>query len=157
VKTLRALLLGLALVAAAACGGDDDTADTTTSESTTTTLSEADTKAAIETLTVDFFRLLGEQNVDDALALLENGEAHRAEMESCKEITKGASVEIKTVELVDATNANMTFAILINGAVVLEEAGGSAVNVDGEWLVAEGTFQSLYDLAKDSCETPPST
>jgi hypothetical protein len=154
VKTLRALLLGAALVvAASACGGDgDDAADTTTTEEqTTTTLSEAENQAAIEAVMTDFFRLLGEQSTDDAVPLLENGEAHRAEIEACKEVTKGATVAVKSVEIVDPANANVVFDILINGAVVLPDGGGAVVYTDGQWLVAEDTFQSLYDLAKDSC------
>jgi hypothetical protein len=35
--------------------------------------------------------------------------------------------------------------------VLLPDAGAAALQVDGEWVVASSTFQSLYDLAKDSC------
>jgi hypothetical protein len=157
VKTLRALLVGLALVGAvAACGGDDDGDDegagSDDTEESTTTLSEAEEQAAIEALVTDYFRLLGEENVDDAVPLLEDGEEWRDEMVACSTLTKGVSVDVKTVEITDATNATATIDILgPEGNVLLADAGAGAVKVDGEWLVSSATFQSLYDLAKDSC------
>jgi hypothetical protein len=155
VKTLRALLLGLVLVATlAACGGDDDDgSDTpTTEEETTTTLSEEENKAAIEAAVTDYFRVLGEGDVDAAVLLLEDGEEWRDEMVACSTITDGVSADVKTVELTDATNATATIAILgADGTVLLPEAAAGAIKVDGDWLVSAGTFESLYDLAKDSC------
>ena len=58
---------------------------------------------------------------------------------------------MQTVEFTDEETATATFAILEDGAVLLEESGGGAVKVDGEWLVSENTFLSLYDAAKDGC------
>jgi hypothetical protein len=155
VKTLRALLVGLALVGAAGACGDDDgdeAGDTTTTEAPTSTLSEAEEQAAVETVVTDYFRVLGEGNVDEAVTLLENGEEWRDEMVACSTLTTGVSVAVKTVELSDETNATATIDILgPEGNVLLADAGAGAVKVDGEWLVSSGTFQSLYDLAKDSC------
>jgi hypothetical protein len=152
---------GLALVAATslgACGGggDDDAGATTTeaAETTTTALDEAAATTDINATLVDFFALLGEGDIDGAIVLLQNGEDFRARMEHCKDLTAGASVEPLTVEFTDGETASATFDILLNGAVVLEGAGGGAVNIDGEWLVSENTFLSLYDAAKDSCTGP---
>lgn len=156
-KTLRALLLGLALVAVlTACGGDDDgdSSDTsdTTEEETTTSVSEEDEKAAVDTAVSEYFRVLGEGDVDAAVLLLEDGEDWRDEMVACSTLTTGVSAEVKSVELTDASNAEATIDILgADGTVLLPDAGAGAVKVDGEWLVSSGTFQSLYDLAKDSC------
>ncbi len=158
-KTLRALLLGLAVVAMlAACGGDDDDGDggsdttETTEEETTTTLSEEESKAAIEAAVTEYFSVLGEGDVDAAVLLLEDGEEWRDEMVACSTLTDGVSAAVKSVELTDATTAEATIDILgPDGAVLLPDAGAGAVNVDGEWLVSSGTFESLYDLAKDSC------
>jgi hypothetical protein len=154
VKTLRALLLGLVLVATlTACGGDDDDdSSDTTEESTTTTLSEEENKAAVESAVAEYFSVLGEGDVDAAVLLLEDGEEWRDEMVACSTLTGGVSADVKTVELTDDSNATATIDILgADGAVLLPEAGAGAVNVDGEWLVSSGTFQSLYDLAKDAC------
>ena len=155
-KTLRALLLGLVLVATlAACSGDDDDSSDTTStteEETTTTLSEEENKAAIEAAVTEYFSVLGDGDVDAAVLLLEDGEEWRDEMVACSTLTGGVSADVKTVVLTDASNATATIAILgPEGNVLLPEAGAGAVLVDGEWLVSAGTFQSLYDLAKDSC------
>ncbi len=156
-KTPRALLLGLVLVATlAACGGDDDdgSSDTTdtTEESSTTSVSEEDEKAAVEAAVTEYFSVLGEGDVDAAVLLLEDGEEWRDEMVACSTLTGGVSADVKTVELTDASNATATIAILgPEGNVLLPEAGAGAVKVDGEWLVSSGTFESLYDLAKDSC------
>ncbi|MET0903531.1 MAG: hypothetical protein ABWZ52_09855 [Acidimicrobiales bacterium] len=154
-KTLRALLLGLVLVATlTACGGgdDDDDSSDTTEESTTTTLSEEENKAAIESAVTEYFSVLGQGDVDAAVLLLEDGEDWRDEMVACSTITGGVSADVKTVELTDATNATATIDILgEDGGVLLPEAGAGAIKVDGEWLVSAGTFESLYDLAKDSC------
>ena len=153
-KTLRALLLGLALVASlAACGGDDDDGGSDTTESTTTTtLSEEDEKAAVEAVVAEYFSVLGEGDVDAAVLLLEDGEEWRDEMVACSTLTTGVSADVKAVELKDDANADATIDILgADGNVLLPDAGAAAVKVDGEWLVASSTFQSLYDLAKDAC------
>jgi hypothetical protein len=153
VKTLRALLLGLVLVATlTACGDDDDDSSDTTEESTTTSLSEEDEKAAVDAAVTEYFSVLGEGDVDAAVLLLEDGEEWRDEMVACSSLTGGVSADVKTVELTDATNATATIDILgADGGVLLPEAGAGAVKIDGEWLVSAGTFESLYDLAKDSC------
>jgi hypothetical protein len=155
---MRALLLGLMLVATlTACGGDgddDDSSDTTSTseESPDTTLSEEDEQAAVEAAVTEYFSVLGQGDVDAAVVLLEDGEEWRDEMVACSTLTTGVSAEVNTVELTDDSNATATIAILgADGAVLLPEAGAGAIKVDGEWLVSAGTFESLYDLAKDSC------
>ena len=100
----------------------------------------------------EYFSVLGEGDVDAAVLLLEDGEEWRDEMVACSTLTGGVTADVKTVELTDDSNATATIAILgADGAVLLPEAGAGAVKVDGEWLVSSGTFESLYDLAKDSC------
>jgi len=156
VKTLRALLLALALAAMfTACSGDDDgdSADTTEEEdTTTTTLSEEEEQAAIEAAVTEYFSVLGDGDVDAAVLLLEDGEEWRDEMVACSTLTGGVTADVKTVVLTDDSNAEATIAIVgADGTVLLPEAGAGAVRVDGEWVVSAGTFESLYDLAKDSC------
>lgn len=147
-----------ALISLAACGGSDDAVDpttTTVAETTTTALDEAAATTEINGVLVDFFASLGEGDLDGAIPLLQNGEDYRSRMEHCKDLTLTASAEPKTAEFTDGENAVLTFSILLGGAVVLEEAGGGAVLVDGAWLVSENTFLSLYDAAKDGCTGPP--
>ncbi len=141
-----------------ACGGgDDDDSDSSADESedtTTTTLSETESETAINEATTEFFPLAGAGDFEAAVALMENGEDYLDELEHCADLVMGASVEMKTVEI-DGDSAITTFAILLDGVEALPEAGGGASFVDGEWLVSENTFLSLYDAAKDSCTGPP--
>jgi hypothetical protein len=153
------IVVALALVA---CGGDDDSetsageddGTTTTTEATDTTLGAAESEAAINEATTEFFRLTGQGDFESAVALMENGQDYIDELEHCADLVEGASVEMKTVEI-DGDSAITTFAILLDGEEALAEAGGGATFVDGEWLVSENTFLSLYDAAKDSCTGPP--
>jgi hypothetical protein len=143
--------LALALTVAACGGGDDDAAPADTSAETTTTLSEADTQAAVETVVTDYFRALGEGDIDAAVLLLEDGEEWRDEMEACSTLTAGVSASVKTVEVAEDGTVTATIDILGAEGNVLIEAQAGASQVDGEWVVSRDTFQSLYDLARDSC------
>lgn len=152
VRGLAATLAAVTLLSA--CGGDDDTSGQP--EATTTTVDAEAEKAAVGALLTEFFGLAGQGKLEDAAALIENGEAALPRLVHCEELVKGVTIEMTSVELTDATNATALFAILKDGAVLLAESGGGAVKVDGEWLVSENTFLSLYDAAKDSCTgTPP--
>lgn len=164
--------LGVALVAAlalAACGDDDDVAadepdateeaeaeetTTTTTEATTTTMSAEEAETAISEKTTEFFSLIGAGDHESAVALLENGSDYLDELAHCEELVTGAAVEMQSVTI-DGDTASTLFDISINGAVVLEGSGGTAVLTDGEWLVGENTFLSLYDAAKEGCTGPP--
>lgn len=164
VRGMVAMLAAMALLSA--CGGDDDkSADpkdtestTTTTEATTTTVDPEAEKAAVGGLLTDFFALAGQGKLEEAAALIENGEAALPRLVHCEELVKGVTIEMTSVELTDATNATALFAIMRGDAVLLAESGGGAVKIDGRWLVSENTFLSLYDAAKDSCTgTPPPT
>jgi hypothetical protein len=154
----------VALSLLAACGSDDDgdTADVTTTaapEETTTTEAAVDPaaeEAAVEAVLTEFFSLVGQGDFAGASALIENGEEAEPKLVHCADLVSGVTIEVASVELTDPENATALFAILKDGAVLLPESGGGAVKVDGEWLVSENTFLSLYDAAKEGCPgTPP--
>jgi ABC-type glycerol-3-phosphate transport system substrate-binding protein len=170
-RAARLLVAGLAVVSlAAACGGDDgeDAADDTTEDTSaeTTTTTEATTTTSVDTaadeeaagkVISDFFTAFGKAEFDTTVALMENGEDYRARFLHCENLTTAFSgVAVKTVE-VDGDTAALTYDILgPDGTTpLIEGSQGSAVKVDGEWLVAENTFLSLYDAAKDGCTGPP--
>ena len=170
-RAARLLVSGLAVVSlAAACGGDDggeeEAADTTAAAEETTTTEEATTtteavdaaaeEEAAGKVISDFFTAFGKAEFDTTVALMENGEEYRARFEHCENLTTAFSgVAIKTV-VVDGDSATLTYDILgPDGTTpLIEGSQGSAVKVDGEWLVAENTFLSLYDAAKDGCTGP---
>lgn len=159
--------IGAALVAAAllsACGGDDDggsdttttAEETTTTEATTTTLDAGAEEEAVGAVLTEFFALVGQGDFDGAALMFENGEQHKAKLVHCADLVQGVTIEMTSVELMDAETASALFAILKDGEVLLAESGGGAVKADGEWIVSENTFLSLYDAAKDGCTgTPP--
>lgn len=154
----------VALSLLAACGGDsDDTADTTTTaapdDTTTTTeaaLDPAAEEAAVSAVLTEFFSLVGQGELSAAAAMIENGEEAEPRLVHCEDLVSGVTIEMASVELVDAETATALFAILKDGEVLLAESGGGAVKLDGEWFVSENTFLSLYDAAKEGCTgTPP--
>jgi hypothetical protein len=153
----------VALSLLAACGSDDDDdasatteAETTTTEATTTTVDPAAEVEAVSAVLVEFFSLVGQGDFAGASALIENGEEAEPKLVHCADLVSGVTIEMTTVELTDPETATALFAILKDGAVLLPESGGGAVKVDGEWLVSENTFLSLYDAAKEGCTgTPP--
>ncbi len=162
----RGIAVGvLACLVLAACGDDDTTAapdtttttqqsTTTTTEPTTTTMDVAAAEADISAKTTEFFRLIGVGDFESAVPLLENGSDYLDELEHCRDLVTGVTIGMKTVDI-DTDTAMTTYDILINGAVVLEDSGGTAVLTDDGWLVGENTFLSLYDAAKDGCTGPP--
>ena len=152
----------LAAVALAACGGDDaasdDTTTTTTVPDTTTTTAfdEAAEEAEVSALLTEFFALVGQGEFAAAAAMIENGDEAEPRLVHCADLVAGVTIEMTSVEFPDEETATALFAILKNGEVLLAESGGGAVKIDGEWLVSENTFLSLYDAAKEGCTgTPP--
>ena len=163
-RVARLLIAGLAVLSlAAGCGGDDgeeaadDTEETTstTEATTTTTIDEAAEAEAASKVAVDFFAAFGKADFDTTVALIENGEAHRAQFLHCENLTSAFSgIEMKDV-VVEGDKASLTYDILgPDGAPLVEGSQGAAIKVDGTWLVAETTFLSLYDAAKDGCTGP---
>jgi hypothetical protein len=171
--TSKRIVRGLAVLCAAAallgaCGGDDgdasgsdadtEEAEGSETEGTTTTEAEVDAEAeeaAVSDVLTEFFSLVGQGDFEAASALIENGEAAVPRLVHCADLVSGVTIEMSSVELVDDETASALFAILKDGAVLLPESGGGAVKVDGEWLVSENTFLSLYDAAKEGCTGPP--
>lgn len=165
-QVLRSLVLvGVLAAFAVGCGGDDgDDGDdeasdeetaTTEEETTTTTADLAAEEEAVTTLVTDFFAAVGRSEFDTAASLLENGESHRARFRHCDNVSQGVSVEVTSVEFADESTADVLYTLLINDVPVLEDSGGRAVKLDGEWKIAESTYLSLYDAAKDACTGPP--
>jgi hypothetical protein len=162
-RGVAALCAAAALLGA--CGSDDDgddagadTEETTTTAEETTTTAAADPeaeKAAVGAVLTEFFSLVGQGDFDAAVALIQNPESAKPRLEHCASLVSGVTITMTSVELIDEETASAIFAINKDGAVLLAESGGGAVKVDGEWLVSENTFLSLYDAAKDGCDGPP--
>lgn len=152
-------LVIVALIALVGCGGDDDDsadATTTTTEATTTTVDAADEEAAAGQVAVDFFAAFGAKDTDGAAALMENGETNKPKLAHCANLADAfTGIELKTVVLDGTEKATLTYDIIgPDGAPLVEGSQGAALKIDGEWRIAETTFLSLYDAAKDGCTGP---
>ena len=107
-------------------------------------------------MTTDFFAALTAGDIETGASLLENGAEHQPKLEHCATDFPGITTVMKSVTFDDGTHASMVFDIVINGdqPPALPDSEGQAVKVDGEWLMGETTYLSLYDLAKTSCTGP---
>jgi hypothetical protein len=154
-RTGRRLVLATMVVAllAAGCGGDDDdggddAGTTTTEESTTTTIDEQAAKQEITDTWVAFFN--PQLSLDERVTHLEDGEQLKPFVEQQAQIlgaqASQASAQVDEVTLNDDGTANVQFQILLAGQPVLPTSG-TAVLVDGKWLVSKATLCDLIALA----------
>jgi ABC-type glycerol-3-phosphate transport system substrate-binding protein len=152
----RRLVLATVVVAllVAGCGGDDDdgggedAGTTTTEESTTTTIDEQAAKQEITDTWVAFFN--PQLSLDERVTHLEDGEQLKPFVEQQAQIlgaqASQASAQVDEVTLNDDGTANVQFQILLAGQPVLPTSG-TAVLVDGKWLVSKATLCDLIALA----------
>jgi hypothetical protein len=154
-RTGRRLVLATVVVAllAAGCGGDDDdggddAGTTTTEESTTTTIDEQAAKQEITDTWVAFFN--PQLSLDERVTHLEDGEQLKPFVEQQAQIlgaqASQASAQVDEVTLNDDGTADVQFQILLAGQPVLPTSG-TAVLVDGKWLVSKATLCDLIALA----------
>jgi hypothetical protein len=154
-RTGRRLVLATMVVAllAAGCGGDDDdggddAGTTTTEEPTTTTIDEQAAKQEITDTWVAFFN--PQLSLDERVTHLEDGEQLKPFVEQQAQIlgaqASQASAQVDEVTLNDDGTAEVQFQILLAGQPVLPTSG-TAVLVDGKWLVSKATLCDLIALA----------
>jgi ABC-type glycerol-3-phosphate transport system substrate-binding protein len=158
----RRLVIATVLVALlASCGGDDDNDDggddaatsTTQEESTTTSIDE---QAATEEITQNWEAFFNNQlPLDERVTYLEDGQELKPFVEQQAQIlgeqASQASAQVDNVTLNDDGTANVEFQILLSGQPVLPTTG-TAVLVDGKWVVSKTTLCDLIALAGT---TPP--
>jgi endonuclease/exonuclease/phosphatase family metal-dependent hydrolase len=118
---------------------------TTTSTSTAAPAGEVD--EATRTAVTDAFRTLFDGDITDVdakLAALEDGEILRpfflATYAAQGDLVERIRVRIDGIEPVDADHANVTYSLLLDGSPVLDHLEGSAVRVNGRWLVSRRTY-----------------
>ena len=87
--------------------------------------------------------------LEERIDHLENGEAHRAEVEQMVNSgqMKGVTINVGNVAVNPAANtASVGYTILYNGQAVVSNATGEAVFQDGVWKVSEKVFCVLISL-----------
>ena len=156
----RRLVIATVVVAflAAGCGDDDDGGDdaattTTTEAESTTTVDEA---AATEEITTNWEAFFDNtKTLEERVTYLEDGEELQPLVEQQAQIlgeqASQATAQVDNVTLNDDGTANVEFQILLSGQPVLPSTG-TAVLVDGRWLVSKTTLCDLISLAGT---TPP--
>ncbi|HLS75501.1 MAG TPA: hypothetical protein VK083_01770 [Nocardia sp.] len=150
-----AVCAGLALAAAVVLTGcsDDESgeaAETTTASAaaTTTEAAAADpaTIEAIETTYATFFD--STRTPEERAAKVQQSEAFLPvlQAQAANPQSTGLGVEISEIELIDDSNAAVTYTLVMGGNPVLADQAGEAVEENGEWLVAATTFCTLMAL-----------
>jgi hypothetical protein len=89
------------------------------------------------------------------ISLLQNGPAFASEIQSSASFpgASSASAKVTKVTVTSATQANVTYDILLLGTPVLSNQKGVAVLVGGTWKVGDASFCSLLTL-ENSGKTP---
>jgi endonuclease/exonuclease/phosphatase family metal-dependent hydrolase len=135
------------------------TATVTTAPATTSTESAVVDPQILAAIT-DAFRTLFDGQVTDVeakLAALEDGEILRpyflASYEAQRAVAPRIRVRIDDVRLVDDDHADVTYTLLLDDAAVLDHLAGSAVQVNGRWLVTRRTYCDVS--TQGVAEIPP--
>ncbi|MFC8528058.1 MULTISPECIES: hypothetical protein [Nocardia] len=146
--------IGLAVVASAVlvgCGSDDESdAATSTKAAATTTAApataDAATTQAITQAYTTFFDAT--QPADKRAAQVQSGDAFLQilQAQASNPQGQGTTVSVGAIKLVDASNADVGYSLLINGAPVLPDQTGQAVKEGSTWKVASATFCALIAI-----------
>lgn len=136
------------------------TTATVTSAPTTTSATPDEVEPQTLAAITEAFRTLFDGDVTDVdrkLAALDDGELLRPffleSYEAQKAIAAGVRVRIDEVTIVDATHADVTYTLLLDGAAVLDHLQGAAVQIGGRWLVTRRTYCDVS--TQGASEIPP--
>lgn len=131
----RLATLLLALLVLAGCSGGSSKPEAP----------KVDPKIAVTTAWESFFNAAG--TVDAHVALLEDGSTFKSQLTAAAASpdSKGLSAKVVTVS-VTSTSALVTYNLLKNGAALLTNATGTAVEDHGVWKVSKITYCQLARL-----------
>ena len=139
-------LAGVALLAA--CGGSSSPAPSSSSAAGSTTAERSADTAAVTRTWQTFFSK--DTPIAQKEALLENGTTTMkpaVQAFAADPRVGQAAATVQKVDFSSATQADVTYQISLNGAVVLGGMAGKAVEVNGHWLVSDATLCGLLQLA----------
>ena len=165
--TRRALAAcGFAAIVAATvtgCSDDEGSSDATTttaasaSEETTAAQAAAGDEATNKEISDAFVNFFNGQNPpQQRAALVENGATFAPMLEGMKANPRasGTSATVTGVKTVDANNADVTWTLNLNGAPVMPDQTGQAINDGGTWKVSAATFCALLAIQGGGGPTP---
>ena len=165
---LLAAALALPLVLGfAACGGDDDDEATDAGAETTEADTGAETTDTTEAATEGGDAAAGDEAAgeavatvfdssvafDDKVALIEDGESHRADHEgyvAAAERVGGITVEPTDVAA-DGDTATITYRVLFAGTEAYADLTMDVTQVDGAWIVPSDAFCGFLASARTPC------
>ncbi|MEU6376148.1 hypothetical protein [Streptomyces sp. NPDC046909] len=158
-RGLVAVVFALA-VALTACsddsgGGSESTPPTPSVEQTSESPSPspsgpADQAAAEKQIKENWHKFFDPKtSTKEKQAVLENGDQMGPVLQAFSGDQRGGQVEaqVTKVEFTSATEATVTYTLLLNGATALPDASGTAVEQDGTWKVSVTTLCALVQLS----------
>jgi endonuclease/exonuclease/phosphatase family metal-dependent hydrolase len=136
-----------------------DEATRATVETTTTSTIDADADSeATAGITAAFETFFdgSQPDLSARAAVLENGEQLLPALQELfgqsADVAARASARVDSIVLTGPDTADVTYSVLLDGAVALGGVAGNAVKVDGRWLVGQDTFCTI---ATQGAETLP--
>ena len=112
------------------------------------TPADAATTAAVSKAYTTLFNTTAGVSTTAKTAVLQDGPAFAADIDALSKspLTKGLSVSVTGVSLLSATEAKVTFSLLMAGKVLLSGQSGYALLQGGTWKVAADTLCGLLAL-----------
>ena len=149
VRPLVAALAVPLVLGFVACGGDDD--DEATDAAAETTEAPADDSAVAGDVVATVFD--SSVAFEDKVALIEDGEAHRADHEGY--VAAAGQVGGITVQptdvAADGDAATVTYRVLFAGTEAYADLSMDVTRVDGEWIVSTDAFCGFLASARTPC------
>lgn len=166
-------MVAVAAATIAGCSSDDDSSgDSTTTKAATTTAAttteatetsaaaaagESADPATTEAVTnayVTFFN--GSTPPAERAALVENGDVFLPTLEgmTANPQAMGTTATVEGVTLSDPATADVKWTLLMNGAPVLPDQSGNAIEQDGQWKVSATTFCTLLAIQGGGAPVP---
>lgn len=106
--------------------------------------------AAIKQAWTNFFS--GSTSASDKIKLLQNGQEFSQIINEAAglSISKTSSATVSKVVIDNSTSATVTYSISLGGQTALKNQTGTAVKVNGSWLVGTSSFCALLALEGQS-------
>jgi hypothetical protein len=150
-----------------ACGGDDDdeaTTDTIGSDEGAATETPETTEAAADA--ADDLDAAGETVAtvfdssvpfDDKVALIDDGEAHRADHEGyVAAADRVGGITVEPTDVVDnGDTATVTYRVLFAGTEAYADLSMDVTRIEGSWIVPTEAFCGFLASAQTPCASPP--
>jgi endonuclease/exonuclease/phosphatase family metal-dependent hydrolase len=131
-----------------------DVAPTTTKPGTT------GDAATVEAITAAYTNLFDGSvtDIEVKLASLESADVLEPffleSYEATKPISTRISIRIDAIAVTDATHADVTYTLLLDGAAVIDHFPGTAVSIDDTWLVSLRTYCDVSTQGSDTIPAP---